>query len=63
MDPFAGQHRGAFRRGLRSHLHKCGNLKSLDFTGRAWTVVEDRIATFSDGDDIAAVFEDFGGSC
>jgi hypothetical protein len=37
-------------------------VKGLDFTGRASTVVEDRIAASSDGEDIAAVFKEFGGS-
>ncbi|MBG0738962.1 DEAD/DEAH box helicase family protein [Paeniglutamicibacter antarcticus] len=61
LSRFARQHQEIFRRVTAVIRNKNGTLKGLDFTGRASTVVEDRIAASSGGEDIAAVFEEFGG--
>lgn len=62
LSRFARQHPGVFRRVTAVIRNKNGNLKGLDLTGRSSTVVEDRIAASSGGEDIAAVFEEFGGT-
>ena len=62
LSRFARQHPGKFRRVTAVIRNKNGTLKGLELTGRATTVVEDRIAVSSGGEDIAAVFEEFGGN-
>ena len=59
---FARQNPGAFRRVTAVIRNKNGVLKGLELAGRSSTVIEDRLAACSGGEDIAAVFEEFGGN-
>lgn len=59
---FARENPGAFRRVSAVIRNKNDVLKGLDLSGRASTLVEDRLATCSGGEDIAAVFEEYGGN-
>ncbi|ACL41995.1 type III restriction protein res subunit (plasmid) [Pseudarthrobacter chlorophenolicus A6] len=62
LSRFARQHPGAFRRVTAVIRNKAGALKSLELTGRANTVLENKIAAASGGEGIAALFEEYGGS-
>ncbi|MCC3299296.1 DEAD/DEAH box helicase [Arthrobacter caoxuetaonis] len=59
---FARENPGVFRRVTAVIRNSNGILKGLDLAGRASTVVEDRLAACSGGEDIAQVFEEFGGN-
>lgn len=62
LSRFARQNPGVFRRVSAVIKNKAGVLKSLELTGRANTVLEDRISASSGGEDIAALFEEYGGT-
>ncbi|QOD06142.1 DEAD/DEAH box helicase [Pseudarthrobacter sp. BIM B-2242] len=62
LSRFARQNPGKFRRVAAVIKNKAGVLKSLELTGRANTVLEDKIAAASGGEDIAALFEEYGGT-
>jgi type III restriction enzyme len=62
LSRFARQNPGVFRRVSAVIKNKAGVLKSLELTGRANTVLEDKIAASSGGEDIAALFEEYGGT-
>lgn len=62
LSRFARQNPGKFRRVTAVIRNKDGVLKGLDLAGRATTIVEDRIRASSGGEDIAAIFEEFGGT-
>lgn len=62
LSRFARQNPGVFRRVSAVIKNKTGVLKTLELTGRANTVLEDRIAASSGGEDIAALFEEYGGT-
>lgn len=58
---FARTHPDAFRRVTVVIRNKNGVLKGLELSGRSSTIIEDRLAAASGGEDIAAIFEEFGG--
>lgn len=62
LSRFARQNPGKFRRVTAVIKNKAGVLKSLELTGRANTVLEDKIADASGGEEIAALFEEYGGT-
>ena len=59
---FARENPGVFRRVTAVIRNKNSVLKGLELAGRATTVVEERLAAASGGEDIAAIFEEFGGN-
>jgi type III restriction enzyme len=62
LSRFARQNPGVFRRVTAVIKNKTGALKALELTGRANTVLEHKIAAASGGEDIAALFEEYGGT-
>lgn len=62
LSRFARENPGVFRRVSAVIKNKAGVLKSLELSGRANTVLEDKIAVASGGEDIAVLFEAYGGN-
>lgn len=62
LSRFARQNPGVFRRVTAVIKNKAGLLKALELTGRANTALEEKVADASGREDIAALFEEYGGT-